>query len=456
MRTFFVLAFLLFDLTLSAATLTVEVNRQGFTGPLEIAVAPRVEGKPPEWSAKKTLAAGKSAVRFDLGEGLYFVLASGPQPLQRVSAKTNIGADGSTLHLVIPKSKTVLRATLAGEPIIRAEIALTHDELRWRTDVQTDDDGKFAGDLWEPARYIASVWRDRMSAPHRVNIWLSPDASNIDVPDRHIRGRVLDDDGKPLAGALVSLRTEGSESTLTMRTHSAPDGQFEFFGVREGSHMLAARAATYLDSDAARFELHGVSAEKALDLKLTRGEPREIRVIDARGHPIDGASVVTSCNGEVKATSITNSVGSADVASLRGASCAVYVLPKEGSIAVERLEGTERLTIRVPEGTSSLRLALKTDAGVAFSDLRLLMRIDGKIVPPEIARILGSRGLSLATNEEGNVSLQHIPPGTYEFWPYRTNAEGQMICEYASEFEAPISVKVLTGENNATIRFQAR
>ncbi|HEX7808346.1 MAG TPA: carboxypeptidase-like regulatory domain-containing protein, partial [Thermoanaerobaculia bacterium] len=268
MRTFVILAFLLFDLTLSAATLKVEVNRQGFTGPLEIAVAPRSDGKPPDWAAKKTLAAGKSSASFDLAEGLYFVLASGPQPLQRISAKTNLGANGSTLQLVIPKSKTVLRATLAGEPIIRAEIALTHDELRWRTEVHTDDEGKFAGDLWEPARYIASVWRDRLAAPHRINIWLAADASNIDVPDRHIRGRVLDDDGKPLAGAQISLRSEGAESTLTMRTRSAPDGQFEFFGVREGSHTLAARAATYLDSDAARFELHGVSVNKEIDLKL--------------------------------------------------------------------------------------------------------------------------------------------------------------------------------------------
>jgi hypothetical protein len=84
------------------------------------------------------------------------------------------------------------------------------------------------------------------------------------------------------------------------------------------------------------------------------------------------------------------------------------------------------------------------------------MRIDGMVVPPAIARLLSSRGFSLVTNEEGNLALERIPPGTYDFWPYRTTAEGQMLYETATEFEAPISVTVLTGENNATVKFRAR
>jgi hypothetical protein len=458
MRTFFVLAFvLLFDLNASAATLQVEVNRQGFIGPLEVAIAPRVDGKAPEWSSTKTLNARQTMVSFDgLTEGLYVVLASGAQPLQRLSAKANIGTNGSTIRLVIPKSKTIVRATLAGEPLAHAAIALSHDELHWHTELETGDDGRFAGDLWEPAVYTASVSRDPLSAPHRVDVFVSPSMTIINVPDRHVRGRVLDKDGKPLAGAIVTLRSETSQLTLSLRAHSAPDGWFEFFGVREGAQTLTARAPSYVDSDAARFELHGASAQKTTDLVLTRGEPRAVRVVDARDHPIANATLITSCNGDVKSTAVTNDDGTASVAVPSAASCAIYVLPKEGSIAVGRFAGAERLVIRVPEGTSSLQLALKTDTGETFSDLRLLMRIDGMVVPPEIARLLSTRGFSLMTNAEGSISLKHIPPGTYEFWPYRTTAEGQMIYDIATEFPAPISVRVLSGENNATIRFQAR
>jgi hypothetical protein len=73
-----------------------------------------------------------------------------------------------------------------------------------------------------------------------------------------------------------------------------------------------------------------------------------------------------------------------------------------------------------------------------------------------IARQLVTRGFSLRTDDAGSIALAHIPPGTYEFWPYRTDAEGQRIYEVANGFAAPISVNVVTGENSATVKFQSR
>lgn len=456
MRAFFLVAFVvLFEPAAFAATLNVEVSRQGFTGPIQVSVAPRVDGTPPEWSATKTLPAG-SKVRFeDLPAGLYVVMVSGPQPLQRLSAKTNLGSDGSTVRLVIPKSKTELRVTLAGQPLAGATIGFTHDELRWPMDVETGVDGQFAGALWEPGVYTAHIYRDHTSAPHSVDVWLSPKPLTIEVPDRHVTGRVLAG-GKPLAGAIVDLRSENGESIRTVRTQSAADGRFEFFGVREGALTLTARAASYLDSDSVAFELHGAKGGHAADVELTRGEPRVVRVADARGAAIAGATLIAACDGHVKSTAITDAAGRADVALPGGASCAIWALPQEGSLAIAPVEGAKPLEIRVPEGASSLRLALKSEAGKPFSSMSLLMRIDGTVVPPAIARMLGSRGFSLVTNEEGRISLQRIPRGTYEFWPYRGGAEGQMLYETATEFDAPITVKVLTGENDATVRFRAR
>ncbi|HEX8155597.1 MAG TPA: carboxypeptidase-like regulatory domain-containing protein [Thermoanaerobaculia bacterium] len=457
MRSFAVSSFvLLLALSSPAATLKVEVSRNGFTGPLEVAVAPRVEGRIPEWSARKTIASGKSTVAFpDLAEGLYIVLASGAQPLQRLSAKANVGSAGSTVRLTLPETKTALLVTLAGAPLPRARVALTHDELRWQMEVETDEAGRFAGALWEPGVYSASITRDRTSAPHTVDVTLSPAPLTVDVPDRHIAGRVLTDDGKPIAGAQVTLRSESRISVLTVRAISAPDGRFEFFGVREGSHILTARKPSFLNSDAARFELRGATTHTA-DLVLTRGEPRVVRVVGGGDAPIAGATLLTACDGSVKSMAVTNAEGRADVAVPAAASCAVFVLPKEGSLAAGRFEGPQPLLVRVAEGSSSLRLNLKTDNGTPFPDVALLMRIDGTIVPPEIARLLASRGFRLMTDDKGSISLAHIPPGTYEFWPYRSAVEGQTIYEASADVKAPISVKVLTGENEATVRFKAR
>jgi hypothetical protein len=457
MRAFLATILLLAVNVVSAATLQVEVNRNGFTGPIEIALAPREEGNLPEWSETKTLIPGKSILNFpDLPSGLYTVLARGPQPLQRLSAKANVGTEGNTLRLVIPKTKTSLRVTLAGQPIARASVAFTHDELRWDTTLTTGEDGRFAGPLWEPGLYSARVRSELASGPHVVDVNLTGEPVAIDVPDRHIAGRVIDEEGKPIGGATVGLRTESPGKTLTVRTLSAPDGAFAFFGVPEGAHSLSARAASYLISDAEAFELRGPSAIRTVELKLSRGTQRAVRVVHERGGAIANATLFTACDGHVKSTTVTNAEGRSDVAIPDRGSCSIYALPKEGSIGVARVTGAENLVIRVPDGSSSLQLALTSDKGDAFGDLRLLMRIDGMVVPPAVARQMGSRGFSLITNAEGKVSLAHIPAGTYEFWPYRTEAEGQMIYDMAGDFAAPISVNVLNGENDATVKFKAR
>lgn len=448
---------LLVSLPLAAATLDVQVDRNGFTGPIELALAPRVEGRLPEWTATKTLPANRSAAQFTGVEpGLYAVLARGPRPLQRLSAKANVGTAGATLRLAIPKSKTALRVTLGGEPMPNALVGLIQDELRWEAELTTGDDGRFAGELWEPGLYTARVRRDRTTAPHIVDVRLSTELLAIDVPDRHIAGRVTGEDGKPIGGALVALRTEHSAGSLNVRSQSAPDGRFEFFGVPEGAHSLYARAPSYLQTDTVAFELRGAPAGRAVDFALSRGVQRTVRVIDGRGQPLANASLFAACDGHIKSTAATDAGGRAAVALPPAGSCAVYAIPKEGSIGVAQATPAETLVIRIPAGSSSLRLTLKSVTGDPFTDTWLMVRIDGTIVPPAIARHLTTRGLSLVTDANGLVSLRHIPPGTYEFWPYRTEAEGRMLYDIASSFAAPISVNVVTGENDATVKFKGR
>jgi len=448
---------LLFAFSASAATLQVEVNRNGFAGPIEVALAPRVEARPPQWSAMKMLASGQSTLQFsDVAPGLYVVLARGPEPLQRLGAKANVGAAGSTVRLTIPRFRTALRVTLGGEPLARATVTLRHDELQWTTGLTTGEDGRFAGALWQPSLYGASVRPAAGVGPHVVDVQFGTAPVTIDVPDRHVTGRVLDEDGKPLGGALVILHTENSVGTLTISTASTPDGAFAFFGVREGTQSLTARAPSYLNSDAVAFDLRGPSGRRTSDLRLLRGTQRSVRVIDERGDAVANATLYTGCDGHVKSTSVTDAEGRSNVAIPERGSCSIYTLPTEGSIAIARVNGAQNLTIRVPAGNSSLKLALKSENGDAFADVWLLMRIDGMVVPPAIARQFLRSGLSLITNDEGRISLARIPPGTYEFWPYRTLAEGQTLYETASDFAAPISVNVLRGENDATIRLRAR
>jgi hypothetical protein len=77
-------------------------------------------------------------------------------------------------------------------------------------------------------------------------------------------------------------------------------------------------------------------------------------------------------------------------------------------------------------------------------------------VPPAVARrITIIQGLRLTTNADGEVVLHNIPPGWYQFWPYRGDEEAQAILA-ASPLEAPISLNVKVGENAVAVDFQKR
>lgn len=456
MRTLVFSSLLALSLSASAADLRIAVDRNGFTGPIELALAPRVEGAPPQWSASKTIPAAESAATFTgLADGLYLVLARGPQPLQRLSAKANVGSGGGALRLTLPKTKTSLRVTLAGKPVARAEVLLTDDDLLWDTRLEMGADGRLESALWQPGPYAATVWRDRSAAPYVADVALSAKPLTIDVPDRLVTGRVIGEDGQPIAGAKVILRTQGDHMTLTAGTNTASDGRFEFFGVREGGQSLRAKAPSYLESDVTSFDLLGSPARHTLDLTLVRGAQRTVRVVDPHSEPVAGATLFAACDGHVKSTSLTDEQGQAQVALPDAGGCWIYSLPQEGSLAVAQVTGKGPLVVRVREGSSSLKLSLKSESGKAFSDVWLLMRIDGTVVPPAVAHQLFIRGLRLMTSVDGSISLAHIPPGTYDFWPYRWEAEGQMLYDTAWAMAAPISLNVVSGENTATVRLRA-
>jgi hypothetical protein len=457
MRTLVFASLLAVSLSASAADLRIAVDRNGFTGPIELVLAPRVEGAPPQWSASKTMGAGESAATFTgLPEGLYLVLARGPQPLQRLSAKANVGSSGGAVRLTLPKGKMSLRVMLAGRPVARAAVLLSEEELLWDTRLEAGDDGRFAGALWQPGAYTASVWPDRATAPYVADVALSAEPLIIDVPDRVVAGRVVGEDGRPIAGAKVILRTQGEHLTRTAGTNSASDGRFEFFGVGEGAQALRAKAPSYLESDVDRFELLGTPARHSRDLTLARGTQRAVRVVDQHSDAVGGAMLFAACDGHIKSTALTDEQGRAEVALPDAGVCSVYALPKEGSLAVAHVAEKGPLVVRVREGSSSLKLALRSESGETFSDIWLLMSIDGTVVPPAVSQQLFTRGLRLMTNAEGSISLAHIPPGTYDFWPYRSEAEGQMLYDSAWAMNAPITLDVVSGENSATVRLRAR
>jgi hypothetical protein len=199
------------------------------------------------------------------------------------------------------------------------------------------------------------------------------------------------------------------------------------------------------------------------DITVDEGFARDLVVTWSDGSPAKGAEIVCLSGARLRAKSYTDGEGRAAIATPRDRDAILYVLPREGSFAVQRLRApidevsTGALKVTISRATASLELSALTTAGTPIDDVAFLMRVNGELIPPPIVReIERSGGLALHTGKDGRANLEHLSPGVYEFWPYRTDDELAGLIETAGVIAAPININVTTGENRAAIRFQPR
>jgi hypothetical protein len=223
-------------------------------------------------------------------------------------------------------------------------------------------------------------------------------------------------------------------------------------GVSAGLHSLRVIASGYLR--AKPIELRITSGEQVENVVLDAGTSLPVEVVDADGKPVSGATIVSATGGTIHSTTHTDVLGRANVATPPGVDATLFVLSREGGIVAQPVASARRIT--VPEGSASLQIdALADDA--PLTGISLLLRYNGTLVPPEVARILGAQQqTSFVTDAQGRVVLPRIAPGAYELWAYRSDEEAEALMASQSALAAPISLEVAPGENRVTVRFKAR
>jgi hypothetical protein len=419
-----------------AATLHVVVHRNAARGPLVVALIPNDDSRAATAIATRELSAQTSDATFDgVGAGSYLVLVKGQQPLERISAQSVVAAnDRRVINVAIPRRLADVRITLGGAPLARAEVTFTRSAPRWETTATTDANGEIRSAIWEEGGYIVGVRGAGLRAPviRAATLAGSPASLGIDIPTRFVRGRIVDRSGRPMQGVTVALRTTANEIAPLVRQMTDADGVFEFVGVLPGPQTVRALPIGYLRPDPIELDLAEAETSREVDFVLDRGDSRPVSVVDAHGDPVDGAMVVCADDGAVRSETFTDARGAAVVAMPAERSTTIYVFPRDGSMAIQRLpaQSAERARIVIPKAAASLRINTLATDGAPISDVSLLMRVNGEIVPPDVAHALErQQGLALQTNEQGVAALAHIPPGTYEFWPYRGEREAEALLD---------------------------
>lgn len=408
-----------------------------------------------------TVAAGEAtrSIAFEpVTPGAYFVLAKGAGRLERCAKPISV-VDGETrrVSLSIVPLHLHVRAEMAGAPLAKAALSIRNDSGRWEEKFSADDAGEADAVLWQGGNVVLSLLRGAaVTVPYRERRELTDgrDADwTLSVPSRAIAGVVLDAiTGKPIAKARVSLHMDRSDRTAdAVSVTTGESGEFRFVPVEHGTHRLVAVGSSYLPSDAP----YVFSPPEEVANVVIRLDPAalvSVTVLDARNAPVAGAQLIEYQGSRLIGYGLTDGSGNAQMPAGEKAAYELYVIPRDGSFAFGSLTAeSPTMTIRVPEGTCRIIVRCESEAHAPLPGVWVGIGYNGRPLPANVlGAILTAQGATLKTASDGQIAIERMPPGRYEFWPNGTAAEmrGQLT---RPEQAAPAKMVAAPGENIATL-----
>ncbi len=445
----------------AAPRASIDATIRGTDQPLEVELLARAGES--EWRtvAHRHLDATNRRVRFDeLVPDIYQLRIQGTQPTEQLATKVVLGAnDQRRVVITVEPVELTGRITYGGTEIAGV-LLLRHAEFLWRGGVAVAADGTFRAPFWQRGEYRYEIRGPALSTPFQDVVQVN-DAGPvaIDIPDGRIRGVVRQaNGGAPVARASVIV-----ESTTTMQMNTNAEGRFDFTGVKDGRYKVIVASRMHLEPEPIAVQIDSANRQRELIIDLDRGRTLPLVVVDPRQAPVIDAMVYVVAGivpgNRICSRTLTDRDGRTNVAVPADEEATLFVVPRAGSFAVQRVAKNDGGPLRVglPPASSSLLIRTRTSTGAEMPPFSLLMRFDGAVVPPEIAEALATaQGLHLEKGEGADVRLEKIPSGSYEFWPYRTSEEAEAILATADSIAAPIQIDVQTGDNSVAVQFAAR
>lgn len=442
----------------------IEATIRGVRQPVEVELLLRREDESWQEIEHRNLTAGTRQVRFEgLPSGVYQVRVRGRETSEQMAVKVGVGQHDERRTTITIEPRTLTgRITFGGVNLGGAALILRHKEFRWEAGIPVREDGTFQAPFWQYGAFSYSVRTPAMPTAYSAHIELDETTpAAIDIPEGRISGTVRDaKSGAAVAGVSVALQTNAGRTEQHVRTTTDARGRFDFVGMKYGRHTVRVLSPAYVEPIPVVFEIDQSAPLRELDVRLDPGRAIPLLVVDADGDPANQATVYALAGAKLCARATTDEDGRTAVAVPVDEEAVLFVIPPEGGFAVARVARERtggRLRVDLPRPSSSLSIRARTTDGSEMPPFSLLMRYDGAVVPVEILEELSAvQGLHFGTGAGGEVQLDRIPGGSYEFWPYRTEEEADAIVASGDGLAAPIRVNVRTGKNRVVVRFAAR
>lgn len=294
----------------------------------------------------------------------------------------------------------------------------------------SDEDGRYELTLWTPGWYSLHL-RSTSGAPAAGHQELKTQgdeerAVHFDLAGNVLRGRVVDEDGKPVDKARVALRWMG---VLVADTDA--EGQFEIDVQGEGTGTLWALKPGYRETDPIDVPVKDGAATPPVTLVLKRKGTFRAILLSAAGSPVSGAWVGSSGFSLEQGPFLFSETrsggdGAFEVETppgpqrlfVSGPACPLFWLdppaPRPGSPTAETPASP---VLHCPPLPAALELTLVDDTGSPLPHAGVILRRGGTVVPQSVlASHLRWLGLPATTDGAGRLILAGLDPGDYELF----------------------------------------
>ncbi|HKS22214.1 MAG TPA: carboxypeptidase-like regulatory domain-containing protein, partial [Thermoanaerobaculia bacterium] len=185
--------------------------------------------------------------------------------------------------------------TSKGTPVAGATVQLT-DEGEIYSAV-SDAKGHYAVAALPPGRYNAMAGHPAYATAHAAEVHASAGATHAFAlpPRATVRGSVVDEEGKPAAGAFAASSMFGASSPVVM-TNAA--GEFTLRLPVSGSTAIAASKTGYATAVTPPIALEPGETKSGVKLSLKRGFPLQVKVVDPDRAPVANAAVDIMLGGD--------------------------------------------------------------------------------------------------------------------------------------------------------------
>ena len=207
-------------------------------------------------------------------------------------------ANSMTRHIEIPQVQIEGRITLGEEPLA-ATLWFDGRSGFWRSRLESDDEGRFAGILPRDGYWRVQVMAERPKLETWVTAQVDKPAKKaarvvLELPDTRLFGRFVNLQGVPVAGGTVTVL--GEDTYATQQTTTDSSGQYEFRGLAEG--QIAVVAETRSDCSSGRAFAALAEGMEVGPIELRCEEHKEVTgTVTGKRGPVGGVRVLLVSHG---------------------------------------------------------------------------------------------------------------------------------------------------------------